>query len=279
MDFQGNPNTFYIDAYLRNGSSEVMWLVKQHGADISVGDTVFMWRSEGNRELPGGITAELQVIEPVSVQTDDPASIRYWKQPVPEASAAARRVRMRLLRLASKREVLKREWLIDDAVLKNLLIIRQPAGTNFPVEPVQERRLRDLWENTGRDWSRDEDVAALFAYTTLFGKPISKSEDSLVSQIAQQIGRATTGVYNKLMNFRSIDPRAPQEGLKGASEVDRATWREFYDESTEQLDSDALGEEYQPDGRVLDAVYSSGAIGRLVPEDVVGMVTYLKSKA
>jgi peroxiredoxin len=34
-----------------------------------------------------------------------------------------------------------------------------------------------------------------------------------------------------------------------------------------------------PDGRVLNAVYSSGAIGRLVAEDVIGMVTYLKSKA
>ncbi len=34
-----------------------------------------------------------------------------------------------------------------------------------------------------------------------------------------------------------------------------------------------------PDGRVLNAVYSSGPIGRLVVEDVIGMVTYLKSKA
>jgi peroxiredoxin len=34
-----------------------------------------------------------------------------------------------------------------------------------------------------------------------------------------------------------------------------------------------------PDGRVVNAVYSSGPIGRLVPEDVVGLVTYLKSKA
>lgn len=34
-----------------------------------------------------------------------------------------------------------------------------------------------------------------------------------------------------------------------------------------------------PDGRVLNAVYSSGPIGRLVAEDVIGMVTYLKSKA
>jgi peroxiredoxin len=34
-----------------------------------------------------------------------------------------------------------------------------------------------------------------------------------------------------------------------------------------------------PDGRILNAVYSSGAIGRLVAEDVVGMVSYLKSKS
>jgi peroxiredoxin len=34
-----------------------------------------------------------------------------------------------------------------------------------------------------------------------------------------------------------------------------------------------------PDGTILNAVYSSGPLGRLVAEDVIGMVTYLKSKA
>lgn len=34
-----------------------------------------------------------------------------------------------------------------------------------------------------------------------------------------------------------------------------------------------------PNGHVLIAVYSSGPIGRLVVEDVIGMVAYLKSKA
>jgi peroxiredoxin len=33
-----------------------------------------------------------------------------------------------------------------------------------------------------------------------------------------------------------------------------------------------------PDGNVIVSVYSSGAIGRLVPEDVAGLVNYLKSK-
>jgi peroxiredoxin len=33
-----------------------------------------------------------------------------------------------------------------------------------------------------------------------------------------------------------------------------------------------------PDGAVVTAVYSSGAIGRLTPDDVVGLVAYIKSK-
>lgn len=34
-----------------------------------------------------------------------------------------------------------------------------------------------------------------------------------------------------------------------------------------------------PDGTILNAVYSSGPIGRLVAEDVIGMVNYLKAHA
>ena len=34
-----------------------------------------------------------------------------------------------------------------------------------------------------------------------------------------------------------------------------------------------------PEGRVVISVYSSGAIGRLVPEDVVGLIRYLRAHA
>ena len=33
-----------------------------------------------------------------------------------------------------------------------------------------------------------------------------------------------------------------------------------------------------PDGNVIVSVYSSGAIGRLVPEDVAGLINYVKSQ-
>jgi peroxiredoxin len=41
----------------------------------------------------------------------------------------------------------------------------------------------------------------------------------------------------------------------------------------------ATGFVVAPDGAILNAVYSSGPLGRLVAEDVIGMVAYLKSKA
>jgi peroxiredoxin len=34
-----------------------------------------------------------------------------------------------------------------------------------------------------------------------------------------------------------------------------------------------------PEGKVIVSVYSSGAIGRLVPEDVAGLVRYVRSQA
>jgi hypothetical protein len=34
-----------------------------------------------------------------------------------------------------------------------------------------------------------------------------------------------------------------------------------------------------PAARVVVSVYSSGAIGRLVPEDVIGMIRYLREHA
>jgi peroxiredoxin len=41
----------------------------------------------------------------------------------------------------------------------------------------------------------------------------------------------------------------------------------------------ATGFVLDPNGRIVTAVYSTGAIGRLLPQDVLGLVRYLKSSA
>src|SRR5262245_48595352 len=74
----------------------------------------------------------------------------------------------------------------------------------FPLEPH--------WQ----DWSRDETVAGLWACAKTLGTPISRLPGSPVAVVAQLIGRAVPGVYNKVMNFRSIDPRDSRAGLAGS---------------------------------------------------------------
>ena len=197
--FQGNPNIFDVDGYLEQCDSFITWLVRQHAKDIVVGDTVFLWRSEGDGKQPGGVIAELEVIEPVRLQRDDPASLPFWKSEAGRAPDVemTERVLLRLVRLASKREVLRRDWLKEDAVLKSLAPLKMAQHTNYRVKIEEVSRLRALWENTGRDWSREESVAALYAYDRFFNGPISKLESSPVSQIAQKIGRATgTSITN-----------------------------------------------------------------------------------
>jgi peroxiredoxin len=41
----------------------------------------------------------------------------------------------------------------------------------------------------------------------------------------------------------------------------------------------ATGFVLNPEGRIVTAVYSTGAIGRLLPDDVLGLVRYLKSSS
>jgi peroxiredoxin len=49
--------------------------------------------------------------------------------------------------------------------------------------------------------------------------------------------------------------------------------------NAEPLHLQSTGFVLDPEGKVVVSVYSSGAIGRLVPEDVVGLVRYLREHA
>lgn len=49
--------------------------------------------------------------------------------------------------------------------------------------------------------------------------------------------------------------------------------------NAEPLHLQSTGFVLDPEGKVIVSVYSSGAIGRLVPEDVVGLVRYLRKHA
>jgi hypothetical protein len=80
----------------------------------------------------------------------------------------------------------------------------------------------------GTDWSYDDTIEGLWAYAATRGMPISRLPESPISETALLIGRAVPGVYNKVMNFRFLDPDEPRRGLDGASRRDNVVWKQFY---------------------------------------------------
>lgn len=259
--FQGNPETFDIDGYLAASSGMITWLAPQSTAEMMIGDTAFIWRSAGDGKQPSGIVAAGTLVEQPAIQLDDPISKPFWKE---GGGQPAMRVRIRLNRVASVKEVLKRDWMKDDSALTNMLIMRRAAGTVFKVQSGEATRLEQLWQKTGTDWARDEVVAALWLYNRLYRVSISKSAGSEVEKLAQKIGRAVTGVYNKLMNFRSIDPRDERKGFEGGSKIDQRVWDEFYSGMAAELDTSRLDAEYR---RLWGEATSAPRVTDTVDED------------
>ena len=244
--FQSNPDSFNIDGYL-SGREIVHWSVRQkHLASLMhPGDIVYLWRSigtKGDKEISGIVASGLLMDEP-SVYAEDPESHPYWLDK--EGMGPALRVRIQLTKVGNKKEVLKRDWLLEDPILSSLGILKLRNHTNYFISPEHAGRLQRLWANTGRDWNRAESIAGLWAYDQTVGESISKAPGHIVANTALVIGRAVTGVYNKVMNFRSLDPRDERAGLPATGEIDRQVWSEFYDSGTEVLRSASLDDEFR----------------------------------
>ena len=241
--FQGNPDVFDIEGYLANSSGLITWTVSRYSEQISPGDTVYLWRSQGHEPKLAGIVAEGTVVERPKAQLDDVQSTRFWKGSPGQEERM--RVKLRINRIAKRPEILRREWMTNDSILRNLSIMRQAAGTNFPGEEAEAKRIGQLWRKIGTDWTKDEVVAAIWLYERLRNKPISKIAGSEVELLSQQIGRVPSGVYNKLMNLRSLDPTDDRKGLEGGSDIDELTWGEFFDAQTAALDVHRLDAEFE----------------------------------
>jgi predicted HNH restriction endonuclease len=239
--FQANPDVFDIDGYLAESTGDFRFLVTRYKNDLAIGDTVYIWRSIGRQgdSDKAGIVAEAIIVGPVEHVPDDPESLPFWKNQA-GATQPEDRVMLRLVRLANKKEVLKREWLKDDSVLSQLTILKLASGTNFAMDDKQATRLAQLWVNTGKDWSEREIIAALKLYSEVWDQPIGRNVGSPVEQLAQLISRAPTGVYNKLMNFRALDSRSTAAGFTATSKSDVVVWDRYFDPNTKTIDKTKL---------------------------------------
>lgn len=255
--FQGNPDDYDIDGYLASRPPQVVWLVTRYTGEMGIGDRIYFWRNQGKQNAIAGIIAEGIMIEPPTIREEDPEGVKFWRELGPRATSPQVRSVMRLVKVANAREVIRSDWCNEDPVLRGLPNLRMRAGTNYAVAPEQAARLAAVWSRTGQDWTRNESVAGLWAYAKTYGQSVSKLPGSPVADVAITIGRAVSGVYAKVMNFRSIDPRAPGTGMTGAGEADRAVWREFYDPTSSTLRVNDIDKEF---GRVWGTIQNQGHV-------------------
>lgn len=207
------------------------------------GDTVYLWRSQGKEKVVAGIVAKAHIEESPRKRPDaGPGRAFSIGQSASDQNRS--HVLIRIDRKANAKEVLKREWFVEDPILKDLTILKMANMTNYILDGAHQRRVDDLWQNTGADWTRAESIAALRAYHRTYGGSLSQLPGSPIADTAILIGRAVKGVYNKVLNFRHIDPRDARKGFSGNGEVDREVWAEYYDAKTSELDEGRLEREF-----------------------------------
>ena len=61
--FQGNPEVFDIDSYLAATAGLITWRVARYAEQIEPGDTVYIWRSQGDQPQMAGIVAGPDTLE------------------------------------------------------------------------------------------------------------------------------------------------------------------------------------------------------------------------
>jgi len=246
--FQGNPERFDIAGYLDQAVSQnepiIRWLVSRYSGEIAVGDTVFLWRSQGSNPKEAGVIGMAKVLFSPQEMDDGTLAGSFWKGEKGEGLQTRVELELTSVNTGSK-QFIKRDWMGEDPVLSDLGILKMASGTNFPITQKQGTRLKQLVENTGRSWSKPESTAGLWLYNQLTDKPIARNKDSEVAKVAVQIGRAVTGVYNKVMNFRAIDPRDDRKGMAGAAKIDHQVWANYFDVETNTLNTETLNSDYQ----------------------------------
>jgi hypothetical protein len=276
--FQANPGSFDIDGFLATDPPTMLYLANQHRSAMAVGDTVFIWRAIGSGPEPlSGIVAEATIIDAPAVRIEEPAALPFWSDP--SSAAPAHRVRLRIDRVELK-DRLKRDWLKDDPICRDMRIFRMAAETNYRLPPDQGRRLLNVWRRAKAPWDYADTIAGLWAFAKTRNGKVSVLPGSPVAVAAIKTGRVVRkGMANKVSNFVSLDPRDTRTGFSNVNALDRAAWARFFDPATQNLDVAGIEEEFKrlwPDDNLPDVVAPPDPEARASDLDKVDLAELMK---
>jgi predicted RNA-binding protein with PUA-like domain len=144
--FQGNPDDFKIDKYISE-NNEIWWsLNQQHFLDeISKGDVVYIWRSDGMKRGTGGIIARGTVSGDPSLEI---IQSKFWiKKPKDNDKFS---IPITIENHLVNGNFIRRTELKEHPQLNDLLILRMANNTNYLVKDEHAKILHKLWEKYTR---------------------------------------------------------------------------------------------------------------------------------
>lgn len=154
--FQGNPDEFDMDKYLMEVDDNITWRVKRYKAEICIGDVVYLWRASGKIEkTTPGIIARAIVCSAVFKGTEDVIALDYWKTE-DRKNEEVDRVWLKVQEVNRDLGMIKKERMLEDIDLKELLIIKSPQGTTFPLKDIETTKINKLWANECT-WENEND--------------------------------------------------------------------------------------------------------------------------
>jgi len=152
--FQGNPDQFDVQAYVRPGARAVWTVNQEHYAPLMrVGDRVFIWQSAGAKRGPSGVVATATICELPRIRAEDPAALALWRGPRQERTEQLR-VGLEFGPNAGQR-FLDRKAIASTDGVRDLVILRMANQTNYPISSEQEVRLVALWTDAARPDERE----------------------------------------------------------------------------------------------------------------------------
>lgn len=139
--FQGNPAQFRVNDYIRD-FTDIMWSLNQEHYQnvISIGDSVYIWRSEAGSKGTGGIIARGIVTGRPVLHKDEGL---YWNNSGSQTEKL--RVPITIENHLLDEQFIKRIELLEHNMLKNLLILKMSNQTNYLLSQEHSTVLAELW--------------------------------------------------------------------------------------------------------------------------------------
>jgi hypothetical protein len=142
--FQTNPSTtFDYLAWLSFWNNEWdTFRVKHHIDDIHKDDMVAIWVAQGNsKEERRGIYAIAEVLTEPEMKMILPEKKKFFLKREEEPRIE---VRIHYIKKLLGKDTILASKIQDDPILRELRILKQPQGTNYPVTPEQWQRITEL---------------------------------------------------------------------------------------------------------------------------------------